>query len=106
MNEVFTTSDDLKVFQPVIVFDPVDVVNHHIFRNSADKKLVNKSMDFKRSNAWSSRPQGNDIVAVFVYTASNDLPSSSHYSTSIGDLIPFPFGEVCPGFVFHNETIQ
>ena len=106
MNKILTASNRFQVFQPVVVFDSVDVINHHSVGNGTDKKLVNKAVNFKSLYSWSARPQGDEVVSVFVYTALDDLPSSADNSASIGDLIASPCGEVRPSFVFHNETLH
>lgn len=106
MNEILTASDHFQVFQPVVVFDSIDVINHHAIGNGADKKLINKTVNLESFYSRGARTQSDDVVTVFVYTALDDLPSSSDNSASIGDLIAFPLGEVRPSFVFHNETLQ
>lgn len=106
MEDIFASGDHFKVFQPVVVFDSVDVINHQPVRNGTNKNLVNKPMNFEGFYLRSSSTQGNDIVSVFVYTALDNLPSSAGNPALIGDLIAFPFGEVRPGFVFHSGTIQ
>lgn len=80
VEDIFAEGNDFKVTNPVVVFDPVNVVYDHIVGDGSAEKLVNEPVDFQRLNFRRSRANGNDIVSIFVYTAADNLPSFADYS--------------------------
>jgi hypothetical protein len=103
VKHVLTLRNQFQIFDPIVILDPVTMVDHQMRRDRSDKRLIDKPMNFERFDALGSSAKGQDIVTVFVYTAADKLAATANDAAVIRDLIAVPFGNVSPFFdLFHT----
>ena len=100
---------DFEITKSVVVFDAVEVINHHPIRDGASKSLINKAMDFEGFDPFCSLSEAENIVPVFISTSSNDLSGSTPNASHVRDAVTGPAGNFRPNlvsdFIFHTDRL-